>query len=181
RAARFSKSSRIGDAIVCAQARACNFIVAGGDREPPVDCTTSELLLSWIAGSTLALKKSKLAGLSAASRTIAGGSPMKSQLPFCLLATITIVAGPVARAATEIRVACYSDGNECEATQALVPKFERDHPDVKVIIDKQAYKAILESLPVQLAAGQGPDIARTTDFGIISRYFLDLRPLIKDA
>jgi len=88
--------------------------------------------------------------------------------------------GLSARAATEIRIACYSDGNECEATQALLPKFEKDHPDIKVIVDKQAYKAIMESLPVQLAAGQGPDIARTTDFGVISQYFLDLRPLVKD-
>ncbi|HYC13531.1 MAG TPA: extracellular solute-binding protein [Stellaceae bacterium] len=99
-----------------------------------------------------------------------------------LLAGFALVAlSSGANAATEIRVACYSDGNECEATQALLPKFEKDHPDIKVIIDKQAYKAILESLPVQLAAGEGPDIARTTDFGIISQYFLDLRPLVKDA
>jgi len=99
-----------------------------------------------------------------------------------LLAGLALVAlSSGANAATEIRVACYSDGNECEATQALLPKFEKDHPDIKVIIDKQAYKAILESLPVQLAAGEGPDIARTTDFGIISQYFLDLRPLVKDA
>jgi alpha-1,4-digalacturonate transport system substrate-binding protein len=92
-----------------------------------------------------------------------------------------LLLGSVAVAATEIRVACYSDGNECEATEALLPRFEKDHPDVKVIIDKQAYKAIMESLPVQLAAGQGPDIARTTDFGVISQYFLDLRPYLKDA
>lgn len=82
--------------------------------------------------------------------------------------------------AAEIRVACYSDGNECEATQELLPKFEKEYPDVKVVIDKLPYKAIIESLPVQLAAGKGPDIARTTDFGVISQYFLDLRPLVKD-
>lgn len=99
----------------------------------------------------------------------------------CLAIMAALVAASPARAATEIRVACYSDGNECEATQALLPKFEQAHPDIKVVIDKQAYKAILEGLPVQLAAGQGPDIARTTDFGIISQYFLDLRPLLKDA
>src|SRR5262252_1869884 len=104
---------------------------------------------------------------------------MRSALSF-FAGTAALLTIPTARAATEIRVACYSDGNECEATQALLPKFGRDHPDVKVIIDKQAYKSILESLPVQLAAGQVPDIARTTDFGIISQYFLDLRPLIKD-
>jgi alpha-1,4-digalacturonate transport system substrate-binding protein len=92
-----------------------------------------------------------------------------------------VVLASAAMAATEIRIACYSDGNECEATEALLPRFAKDHPDVKVIIDKQAYKAITESLPVQLAAGQGPDIARTTDFGVISQYFLDLRPYLKDA
>ena len=105
---------------------------------------------------------------------------MRSALSF-FAGTAALLAIPTAQAATEIRVACYSDGNECEATQALLPKFEQDHPDIKVVIDKQAYKAILESLPVQLAAGHGPDIARTTDFGIISQYFLDLRPLLKDA
>jgi alpha-1,4-digalacturonate transport system substrate-binding protein len=107
---------------------------------------------------------------------------MKSRLASSFLGgSMTLIAASMAQAATEIRVACYSDGNECDATQALLPKFEQQHADIKVIIDKQAYKAILESLPVQLAAGQGPDIARTTDFGIISQYFLDLRPLLKDA
>ena len=104
----------------------------------------------------------------------------RSALPF-FAGTAVLIAISTAQGATEIRVACYSDGNECEATQALLPKFEQDHPDIKVVIDKQPYKAIIESLPVQLAAGHGPDIARTTDFGIISQYFLDLRPLLKDA
>jgi alpha-1,4-digalacturonate transport system substrate-binding protein len=107
---------------------------------------------------------------------------MMSRSASSLLAgTLALIAASAAQSAIEVRVACYSDGNECEATQALLPKFEQQNPDIKVIIDKQAYKAILESLPVQLAAGQGPDIARTTDFGVISQYFLDLRPLLKDA
>ena len=104
---------------------------------------------------------------------------MRSALSL-LAGTGALIAISTAQGATEIRVACYSDGNECEATRALLPKCEQDHPDIKVVIDKQPYKAIIESLPVQLAAGHGPDIARTTDFGIISQYFLDLRPLIKD-
>jgi alpha-1,4-digalacturonate transport system substrate-binding protein len=40
---------------------------------------------------------------------------------------------------------------------------------------------ILESLPLQLAAGQGPDIARVTNLGGLSQYFLDLRPYLDDA
>jgi alpha-1,4-digalacturonate transport system substrate-binding protein len=50
-----------------------------------------------------------------------------------------------------------------------------------VIIDKVPYKAILEQLPVQLAAGEGPDIARVTDLGGLSKYYLDITPYVKDA
>ena len=52
--------------------------------------------------------------------------------------------------AGEIRVACYSDGNECEVTQDLAKRFEAQNADVKVAIDKVPYKAIVEQLPVQL-------------------------------
>jgi alpha-1,4-digalacturonate transport system substrate-binding protein len=34
---------------------------------------------------------------------------------------------------------------------------------------------------VQLAAGQGPDIARVTDLGGLSKYYLDVRPHLKNA
>jgi alpha-1,4-digalacturonate transport system substrate-binding protein len=82
--------------------------------------------------------------------------------------------------AAEIRVACYSDGNECEITQDLAKRFEAQNPDVKVAIDKVPYKAIVEQLPVQLAAGEGPDIARVTDLGGLSKYYLDITPYVKD-
>src|SRR5437773_3250526 len=83
-------------------------------------------------------------------------------------------------AAAEIRVACYSDGNECEITQDLAKRFEAQNADVKVTVDKVPYKAILEQLPVQLAAGEGPDIARVTDLGGLSKYYLDITPYVKD-
>jgi alpha-1,4-digalacturonate transport system substrate-binding protein len=82
--------------------------------------------------------------------------------------------------AGEIRVACYSDGNECEVTQELAKRFEAQNADVKVAIDKVPYKAIVEQLPVQLAAGEGPDIARVTDLGGLSKYYLDITPYVKD-
>jgi alpha-1,4-digalacturonate transport system substrate-binding protein len=82
--------------------------------------------------------------------------------------------------AGEIRVACYSDGNECEVTQDLAKRFESQNPDVKVVVDKVPYKAIVEQLPVQLAAGEGPDIARVTDLGGLSKYYLDITPYVKD-
>jgi alpha-1,4-digalacturonate transport system substrate-binding protein len=70
--------------------------------------------------------------------------------------------------AGEIRVACYSDGNECEVTQDLAKRFEAQNADVKVAVDKVPFKAIVEQLPVQLAAGEGPDIARVTELGGLS-------------
>ena len=54
-------------------------------------------------------------------------------------------------------------------------------PTSRSSIDKVPYKAILEQLPVQLAAGEGPDIARVTDLGGLSKYYLDITPYVKDA
>src|ERR1700694_5306417 len=79
---------------------------------------------------------------------------------------------PVAVAAAEIRVACYSDGNECEVTQDLAKRFEAQNADVKVVIDKVPFKAIVEQLPVQLAAGEGPDIARGPELAGLSQHYL---------
>ncbi len=87
----------------------------------------------------------------------------------------------VAQAATEIRYTCYGDGNECEVMREQLDRFEQQNPDIKVAMDKVAYKAILESLPVQLAAGEGPDLARITDLGGLSKYFLDLTPYVDAA
>ena len=103
----------------------------------------------------------------------------KSRAPI-LLAGALIVAIAVNARAGEIRVACYSDGNECEITQEFAKRFEAQNPDVKVAIDKVPYKAIVEQLPVQLAAGEGPDIARVTDLGGLSKYYLDITPYVKD-
>jgi alpha-1,4-digalacturonate transport system substrate-binding protein len=97
------------------------------------------------------------------------------------LAAVLLAAGLTAAHAGDIRIACYSDGNECEATATLAARFMKENPAIKVTIDQMSFKAIQESLPVQLAAGQGPDIVRTTDFGPIARYMLDLTPYLKDA
>ena len=49
------------------------------------------------------------------------------------------------------------------------------------MIDKVPYKAVVETLPVQLAAGEGPDIARVTDLGGLNKYYLDLTPHLSAA
>jgi alpha-1,4-digalacturonate transport system substrate-binding protein len=98
-----------------------------------------------------------------------------------MLRTSVLVALAAAAVATsafaaDIRVQCYSDGNECEVTGDLAKRFEAKNPGTKVIIDKVPYKAVTETLPVQLAAGEGPDIARVTDLGGLNKFYLDLTP-----
>ncbi|MBO0661209.1 ABC transporter substrate-binding protein [Jiella sp. MQZ9-1] len=83
--------------------------------------------------------------------------------------------------AVELRFQCYQDGNECQAWSEEIKKFEAKNPDIKVAVDEVPYKAILESLPVQLASGSGPDLARVSDLGGLAKYMLDLRPHLKDA
>ena len=83
--------------------------------------------------------------------------------------------------ASDLRVQCYSDGNECEVTADIAKRFEAANLGTKIIIDKVPYKAVVETLPVQLAAGEGPDIARVTDLGGLNKYYLDLTPHLSAA
>lgn len=92
-----------------------------------------------------------------------------------LAAGVTLVAG-VQVSAQELRVQCYSDGNECEVTGDIAKRFEAANAGIKIVIDKVPYKAVVEQLPVQLAAGEGPDVARVTDLGGLNKYYLDLTP-----
>ena len=101
--------------------------------------------------------------------------------PARLAALAAFATLPLAAQAADIRVMCYQDGVECEVTAAIAKRFEAQNPGTKVIIDTVPYKTIVEQLPVQLAAGQGPDIARVTDLGGLSKYYLDVRPHVKNA
>ena len=68
------------------------------------------------------------------------------------LAAAAPAAIPAAQAQTrDIRVQCYSDGNECPVTKDLAAAFAKANPDINVTIDEVPYSAILQSLPVQLA------------------------------
>ncbi|PUB18505.1 ABC transporter substrate-binding protein [Yoonia sediminilitoris] len=81
-------------------------------------------------------------------------------------------------AAQEITYMCSSDGTECATAREIFDRFEAENPGVTVVVDEVPYKAILESLPVQLAAGTGPDMAKVTDLGGLSQYYLDLSPYV---
>lgn len=59
-----------------------------------------------------------------------------------------------------------------------VERFNRENPGDKVHFRLVSYQSILESLPVQLASGQGPDVSMVADWGGLGRYYLDLRPYV---
>ncbi len=82
--------------------------------------------------------------------------------------------------AGDVRVMWYSDGVEGEVVKDLLGRFMKDNPDVNVIVDEVAFSVIKEQLPVQLAAGNGPDIARVTDLKNLAKYWLDMTPYLKD-
>src|SRR5260370_33808804 len=112
---------------------------------------------------------------------MSGGVPMRDYALRTCAASIAALSLVVSIAfAGEIRVACYSDGNECEVTQDLAKRFEAQNADVKVAVDKVPYKAIVEQLPVQLAAGEGPPLPRVTDLGGPSDCYLHITPFAKD-
>jgi alpha-1,4-digalacturonate transport system substrate-binding protein len=91
-----------------------------------------------------------------------------------LLMSSTALAG-------DVRIMWYSDGVEGEVIQDLIDRFMKDNPDIHVTIDNVAYQVIQEQLPIQLEAGQGPDIARVTNIKELAAHWLDLRPLVADA
>jgi len=101
-----------------------------------------------------------------------------------LLAASTVAGALMASAAmaeTELRMMWYNDGNEGEVMQSLLDRFEAANPDISVKLDVVPYKSIMEGLPIQLAAGAGPDLARVTDLGGLNKFYLDLTPHISDT
>jgi alpha-1,4-digalacturonate transport system substrate-binding protein len=107
------------------------------------------------------------------------GMLRRSMVPALAGAAVTLWA-TFAQAQTEIRMMWYSDGNEGEVVRDLLDRFEKQNPDIKVVLDRVPYKTILENLPQILASGQGPDLARVTDLGGLAKYYLDISPYVKD-
>jgi alpha-1,4-digalacturonate transport system substrate-binding protein len=99
---------------------------------------------------------------------------------FTALLTALLLAGS-ALAQVELRMTWYDDGNEGQVLRELLDRFEAENPGIRVVVDTVPYAAgIQQSLPLQLASGQGPDLARVTDLGGLSQYFLDMRPYLSD-
>ena len=77
--------------------------------------------------------------------------------------------------AVELRFTYYADGVEADVMQPIIDAFMAENPDISVVLDVVPYATIDEQLPVQVETGEGPDLARITNFGAYSGKLLDLR------
>lgn len=101
-------------------------------------------------------------------------------LKFTLPAAAAFALAAGGAHAQELRFSCYQDGVECEAWAEQIETFEAENEGITVTVDTVPYQSITEGLPVQLAVGEGPDLARVTDFGGLAQYLLDIRPYLED-
>jgi len=81
----------------------------------------------------------------------------------------------------ELRFTYYADGVEADVMKPLLDKFTAENPHITVLLDVVPYKTIDEQLPVQVETGEGPDLARITNFGAYRGKLLDLRTVMSDA
>ncbi|MFV0335600.1 MAG: ABC transporter substrate-binding protein [Tropicimonas sp.] len=63
--------------------------------------------------------------------------------------------------------------------EELVREFEAANPDIAVEFITAGYAQLVEQLPLQLAVGQGPNLAKIADHALM-KYTLDLRPYMED-
>jgi alpha-1,4-digalacturonate transport system substrate-binding protein len=94
--------------------------------------------------------------------------------------TAALFAAATGVHAGDVRVMWYSDGVEGEVIADLLGRFMAENPGINVILDNVAYQVIQEQLPIQLQAGQGPDIARVTNLKEQADHWLDLTPYLED-
>lgn len=100
-----------------------------------------------------------------------------------LLVCVSVLVGAIglqAQNVVELRMAWYNDGNEGEVLRELLDRFEADNPDIRVVMDVVPYTTILDQLPLQVEAGEAPDMARITAGERYRGQYLDLRPYVAD-
>ncbi|NOG50136.1 MAG: extracellular solute-binding protein [Chloroflexi bacterium] len=94
------------------------------------------------------------------------------KLSLVLLLLAALVMSVAAQDAVELRMVWYNDGNEGEVVRDLLDRFEADNPDIKVVIETVGYSdGILQQLPLQVQAGEAPDLARLTQFALLRDYY----------
>jgi alpha-1,4-digalacturonate transport system substrate-binding protein len=105
----------------------------------------------------------------------------KIQFLFVIVLMLVVAVAPAkAQEPVELRMTWYDDGNEGEVLRDLLDRFEAENPDIRVVVDTVAYTVIQEQLPLQVQAGEGPDMARITTFPAYAGHYLDISPYVED-
>ncbi len=102
---------------------------------------------------------------------------LSATLAFALMAAGA--GGAAAADPVTLRYLCYADANECDVARDLLDRFEKQNPDIKVVVDKVAFSVVRDQLETRLQAGEGPDMARVTSLAVLNPFYLDLRPYVK--
>lgn len=98
-------------------------------------------------------------------------------------APIMMMAGATnAQDQVTLRYMCTSDVGGCEIWGELLEGFHDANPGIRVVIESVAARAITDTLPLQLEAGNdAPDLANSIDLGGLNPYYLDISPYIDAA
>ncbi|MDZ4763522.1 MAG: extracellular solute-binding protein [Chloroflexota bacterium] len=105
----------------------------------------------------------------------------KRSILLVMLAVLLLSAvGVRAQAPVELRITWYDDGTEGVVLRDLLDRFEAENPDIRVIVDTVPYIQVLDQLPLQVEAGEAPDMARVTAGERYRGSYLDLRPYLAD-
>lgn len=100
---------------------------------------------------------------------------------FVLILTVPAFATTSGQDVVELRFTTYAGGNETDVLRDLLDRFEAENPDIKIVVDQVSYDSgILDALPIQLAANEGPDMARVTDLGGLNEHYLDMTPYMSE-
>jgi alpha-1,4-digalacturonate transport system substrate-binding protein len=74
---------------------------------------------------------------------------------------------------------CYQDNIECEVYADQLARFTEE-TGIAVNVVTVPYANIDEQLPIQVEAGEVPDIARITNFGAFAGHYFDATPYLDD-
>lgn len=82
--------------------------------------------------------------------------------------------------ATEIDFLFYCDRLECDVMRGLLDRFEEENPDIVINLEIVPYATIRDELPLQMAEGNAPDMARVTALADYRGQYLDVRPYLDE-
>lgn len=97
------------------------------------------------------------------------------------LALLMAAASMTSAYGQQITVWVGDTGSGGKLFTEMSKSFEAENPGVTVVVEEVSYQTLVESLPVQLEAGEGPDIAVVTDLGGLSRFYQDITPYVDAA